>query len=240
MLPDDDPRIVEKLLVYLYTSDYDDEPSSQEPEDASSHDSSPEPAEYNQIIAHVRVYSLADRFDIKDLKTMAKRKFEAAITKRWPLPSFPAIVREIFRSTPSLDNGLRDIVISLCAQHMEDLIEERDVDNASQPSTDISPQVQEGTTWRDVMDEFRTFTNPLLARVIKAKSLEEATKTMDMLKAKFGQAGWELSSMINLASRSPQCCGTAKFNIHASRGTPFTPARLGLRCTICRHLYSEL
>ena len=99
-LPEDDPALVHQMLVFLYSCDYDEENQT----------SAQHPFEFN-----ARLYGLADKYGIEDLKDFAKYSLS-----RWldPLGSPPFAIsdlvkalRVIYTNTLSSDRGLRDLVI---------------------------------------------------------------------------------------------------------------------------------
>ena len=57
-------------------------------------------------MTNLRVYALADKFNIPALMDLAVDKFKRHINI-WPLHDFPAIVSEIVELTPVNDRGLR-------------------------------------------------------------------------------------------------------------------------------------
>jgi len=127
------------MLVYLYTSDYCDGDSSgpaevvaspeevlsdvledeersvstisitEEQDDASATTNEP------SLLNNVLVYAIAEKYGIAELKEMAKAKFQGRARSLLSAKEFPEIIRELYRSTPSSDRGLRDIVSRVCA-----------------------------------------------------------------------------------------------------------------------------
>jgi len=62
----------------------------------------------NSLLGNVHVYSIADKYDMPELKELAKKKFLDQVHN---LPStilYPEIIRLIYEPTPSSDRGLRD------------------------------------------------------------------------------------------------------------------------------------
>jgi hypothetical protein len=127
---EDDPATVERMISYVYTLDYRDE-EHQQPESGScdpmpcdeTSDSGREedqPALFGTT--SVRVYTIADKYDIPPLKELAKTKFQTWGEKNWARKEFSDIVKEIFESTPKSDRGLRDIATRIVALHADVLI----------------------------------------------------------------------------------------------------------------------
>ncbi len=149
---------MERVLLWLYTLEYpypvNATPSSEDtpfqetvpPTPFSSSNSKkdikPQPtslsnsvdladSETNRLIIHARVYALADRFDIPELREVATAKFKRYSSYRSPRSDdFVAAALEVLRSTPVNDSGLRPILRHVCATHLDgmrtDCVEERD------------------------------------------------------------------------------------------------------------------
>lgn len=71
---------------------------------------------------HVRVYAMADKYGVLELKELAKRKFTACADCDWPTENLAEILRAVYGSTPESDRGLRDVVARLCSNRLHDLI----------------------------------------------------------------------------------------------------------------------
>lgn len=128
------------MISYMYTFDYEDEKhqhlesvdqglpragdqvtratTADESETIIPHNEYP-PAPLNSV----RVYAIADKYDILSLKELARQWFCDWAATNWLHEDFCDIVQEIFNSTPDSDRGLRDVVIQIVAMHAEDLIQ---------------------------------------------------------------------------------------------------------------------
>lgn len=110
-LEHDDPATVERMLTFLYTGDYDA--------------GNPDAAVGNVgpfLMANTLLYSIADKYDLQGLKSLAKSQFENSARAAWGCGEFPAIVAKIFDSTPDTDLGLRDVVSHICAEHIDHVL----------------------------------------------------------------------------------------------------------------------
>ncbi|KAL8650255.1 MAG: hypothetical protein Q9210_003926 [Variospora velana] len=157
-LSDDDPQTLERLLQYLYTTDYDDKDVNVEDTpvaNASSTSSAqidnatpqvtpdaPEPEKEDESAHHkasatmnnAAVYALAEKYNIASLKNLAKEKFEDhCACFRWGTESLVATLEFIYTSTPAADQGLRDVMARVCFQQ---------INNSSGMVLD-APQLQE-------------------------------------------------------------------------------------------------
>jgi len=149
-LQEDDPDTVERMISYMYTLDYEDEEYGHSESTVSGTNSNDETAETmddehqtppetvagtqedststrgeNQptLFSSVRVYALADKYDIPPLKELARQRFCNWAEDNWACEDFSAIAREVFESTPKDDRGLRDVIIQLVANHADIFIQ---------------------------------------------------------------------------------------------------------------------
>lgn len=64
-----------------------------------------------------KVYALAEKYDIPSLKTLARRKFEIAISCYYDAPELAEAIERVYSSTVESDRGLRDVVLQLFKLH---------------------------------------------------------------------------------------------------------------------------
>ncbi|TVY28203.1 hypothetical protein LHYA1_G003352 [Lachnellula hyalina] len=156
-LEEDDPHTVERMLAYLYNSDYCDGDDSgpaagvaspeslasperptdaledEERSDSTSQSILEEPdnisatTDVPSLLNNVLVYAIAEKYGIAELKELAKSKFQGQAGSLLSAREFPEIIRELYRSTPSSDRGLRDIVSQVCAQHGRTIVDSPDL-----------------------------------------------------------------------------------------------------------------
>ena len=107
-LPEDDPILVHHMLVFIYSCDYDD----------GAHRPTQHPFEFN-----ARMYALADKYGIDDLKDIAKFSLSLSLPLlgAFNIPIFVKALRVIYTTTLSSDRGLRELVIPAIKQFMFDL-----------------------------------------------------------------------------------------------------------------------
>ena len=147
---DDDPQTVNRMMLYLYTLDYPDEDVSgvraervainQSPlphlkrktstttEEGTDSGSVAEGAVPHdaRMMNNVLVYAVAEKYDIPELKDLAKHKFQTLASSKWPHDEFQAIVECVFTTTPDNDMGLRQIVLDLCEKHFHDILKDEE------------------------------------------------------------------------------------------------------------------
>ena len=147
---DDDPQTVKRMIFYLYTQDYSDHdvPSMsaknvavdcytpphlhhknsttiEEVTDRSANLELSEGATTThdpRMLNNVLVYAVAEKYDIPDLKDLAKGKFQSLARSKWPHDDFYALAERVFSTTPDTDMGLRQVVLDICEEHSEDIL----------------------------------------------------------------------------------------------------------------------
>lgn len=139
---DDDASSVNRMLIYLYTNDYPDGeiPPAQRPSIDYGPSTSPylfelastsvvsmklRPGETgpsdDAVINNAKVYAVADKYDLPRLKEHAKAKFFTQM-QSCPHEDIAPVIRVVFESTPPADRGLREIVIQVCADDIDDIV----------------------------------------------------------------------------------------------------------------------
>lgn len=95
----------------MYKGTYDDEQTElsilQEAgragESSSIHSTAAEntPEDNSPVLwSSVRVYALADKYDVQPLKVLARHRFEDWIRQNWRHHEVPCLAREVFSTTP--------------------------------------------------------------------------------------------------------------------------------------------
>ena len=116
------------MLTYLYTLNYDDGDAPQamavdvsQDTDGRAPNSNSKPEVVNDATAshckymnNVRVYALAEKYNIPALKELAKTKFRKGQVTHMCV-HYREVISAIFESTPDTDSGLRNLAIRNCA-----------------------------------------------------------------------------------------------------------------------------
>ncbi|KAK8900789.1 hypothetical protein QC760_010553 [Botrytis cinerea] len=112
----DSPHALWRVLHYIYTGDYSDEPS--EILDSEGDDL--------ELLKHPRVFALADMFRIEQLKILACEKFKKQLQQHWISDTFPDCIREVYTTSNDIDiKTIRNAVVSVVALHKKELVEKR-------------------------------------------------------------------------------------------------------------------
>ncbi|CAG8175834.1 unnamed protein product [Penicillium salamii] len=116
-LPEEEPSLVQKMVEYLYTSNYIMDGRSSVPDGT---DSSENPlAVFDDLSFHISMYSLADRMFISGLKALSSQKTEKEFLERLDASSFPRAIKEMYTSTPEHVQGLRKIAVKVTMDHLK-------------------------------------------------------------------------------------------------------------------------
>lgn len=68
-----------------------------------------------------RVFVMAEKYDIPALKTLAKTKFEAAVSTEWNTCALSVSLRLMYDELPESDRLLKDVAIQAAASHAKEL-----------------------------------------------------------------------------------------------------------------------
>jgi hypothetical protein len=120
-LEEEDPEIFERVVKFIYTSDYSDSPGSATTtitRTASTKSGTASQA----LIVNTKVYISADKWDIPALKKLAANKFEDALPKEGKSSSFAMSLRLMFEETPESDRLLKDVALKFAGKHCKELI----------------------------------------------------------------------------------------------------------------------
>ncbi|KAL7622552.1 hypothetical protein AAE478_008059 [Parahypoxylon ruwenzoriense] len=75
----------------------------------------------DELIKHVRVYVTADFFLLDELKAYALKRFKSKLQKLWVNKSLMDCIREIYSSTNESEVELRNAVVKVAKEHLNDL-----------------------------------------------------------------------------------------------------------------------
>ncbi|KFY28058.1 hypothetical protein V491_00664 [Pseudogymnoascus sp. VKM F-3775] len=102
------PHALWRALQYMYTGDYTDDSS---PSLSSEGDDL-------ELLKHLRVYALADMFQIENLKTIACKKFQQQLQHHWISDTFVDCIREVYMTSRDSD-ATRKAVVNVVSSHQE-------------------------------------------------------------------------------------------------------------------------
>lgn len=110
-LYEDDPAMIDLLLCYLYTRDYDTSNNG-----------------LDLLVTHVHIYAIADKCGVSILKALAEHKICSALKGDWGLDisDFVAAIKLIYTINLASDRGLRDCIQDTLLKYVPLLRESKD------------------------------------------------------------------------------------------------------------------
>jgi sulfur relay (sulfurtransferase) DsrC/TusE family protein len=108
-MKDEHPRIVEAMIRSFYGLHYDIN----------------QPPQMCPLLFNVKVYAIADKFEVEYLKIQAKLTFVTLAQDYWNSDEFLTAAFEAYTTTPKSDRGLRDVVVAVCQKHRKELREKK-------------------------------------------------------------------------------------------------------------------
>ena len=74
--------------------------------------------ESSQPLLHAKIYEIAEKYEVKGLKDLAREKFKRSCEQFWDNDVFAVAAHHVFSTTPDSDKGLRDLVSLTISKHM--------------------------------------------------------------------------------------------------------------------------
>ncbi|KAK4150193.1 hypothetical protein C8A00DRAFT_46348 [Chaetomidium leptoderma] len=112
-----------------------------------------------RLFLHLRLYIMADKFDVPGLKLLARNRFYRAAEAAWmDEECFPAVVDEIYSTTLATDVALREIVCRLVGSLIGDREQRERMDEVMRKHGDFAVGVmnymieQEKSVWGGISD----------------------------------------------------------------------------------------
>lgn len=109
ILPDDDKSVVHEMLRYLYTGSYHDDSG-----DAKQSDLTP-------ILFNVHMHTIADKYDIPPLVTLAEAKFAERAEEEWISADFANAIEEVYATAPDSKRAMQLCAVDTAALHSKTL-----------------------------------------------------------------------------------------------------------------------
>jgi speckle-type POZ protein len=100
--------MVRRMVEFFYTSDYTEE---SEEEDTGT-DTIP------VLSIHAAMFTLADKYDIEELKVLSANKYSEYLTKNSNVTNFLLSISEVYNSTPPSERGLRDRALAFAREKL--------------------------------------------------------------------------------------------------------------------------
>ncbi|KAJ5430507.1 hypothetical protein N7491_007523 [Penicillium cf. griseofulvum] len=125
-MKDEHPRVVEAMIRSFYGLHYDINQSQ---------------PQMCPMLFNVKVYSLADKFEVEYLKIQAKLTFVTLAQENWNSNEFLTAAFEAYKTTPKSDRGLRDVVVAVCQKYRKGLREKKGFEKLLQETPGLATDV---------------------------------------------------------------------------------------------------
>ena len=110
-LDEDDPRVVQAMLHYMYHGNYGDTGNAL--------------TDLTPIVLDVGMFTIADKYFIGPLKALAKARFVETCASEWKTEAFAQAVREIY-TTSLEDTAMKDVVIDTIKVNGGEFLKDKD------------------------------------------------------------------------------------------------------------------
>ncbi|KAF7189526.1 hypothetical protein HII31_09166 [Pseudocercospora fuligena] len=151
-LPDDNKHAVDALITYLYKADYDDELAVED---------------FSPTVFSVHVNTIADKYNIQGLATLAAAKVARRATTEWNTSAFADAIEEMYKTSPESKKGMQKHIVDIAAKHIKELRSK-----------------VFGIRFREISDTIAPFSAALLERILdpSVKSNDSHLKGMEHYK----------------------------------------------------------
>lgn len=196
--------------------------------------------EESGLLNNVRVYAIAEKYSIFELKELAKTKFLSQVNSLISCNDFPEIIKMIYKSTPDSDRGLRNVVSDICTKQVRAFIDNRTFKEAVRDVGKFGLNVLSGALKDDderleqaivqtLKDDDERLEQALAQKVVSEKKIIEGKVEIFYLRIDVNKARETLEEVITVVNRHVSCrqCST-DFN---SRLNSENPRKL--RCVKC-------
>ena len=202
-------------------------------------------APHERLMNNVLVYALANKYDIPELKTLAKAKFSTLVGGQSSLEDLSTTANAVFTTTPASDLGLRHIVINVCSESVQAALENESIVSTMEEQGYFALGVLRHIVGRLASVEARLGETIIREDVLRAE-LAESAKEKKGLAQQAENALHEknvgllsLDSALDSANNVEECrhC-KADFSGHLKRIGSSATLALRLTCSKCRTKHS--
>lgn len=135
---DDEPSIVDKMMIYLYTLDYDDHRSSSLAKPAEAKVTAYDPA---SLLVNAKVYIIAEKYEIEALKKLACTKYGEVLPNTWNTSIFSESASHLYENTVETDRMLRDVIVQGASDNVKNLLDRGEFVEMLKSHGDIATEI---------------------------------------------------------------------------------------------------
>ena len=131
-LKEDDPPTVQRMLTYFYALDYDDDDGKSgsvayntgDGVESACSEAKDKYPNYTRLMNNVAVYAIAHKYEVTELKELARVKFSELLFKGCLSGDPVAVVNAVFETTSFSDTGLRNVAIGFCTSQIDNIVDD--------------------------------------------------------------------------------------------------------------------
>jgi len=120
----DDVETFDRMMTFFYRQDYG---TSDGPDDT--------------LPVHAKVYAIAEKHGVANLKELAKQYYIASLVRYWRVSDMARAIMVVNKSVPAQIDGLKQITAFTVAKHLARLIENNDIVGVLAANPDFSIRV---------------------------------------------------------------------------------------------------
>ena len=117
---------LEKMVTFFYNADYDDE--------------LPDGTEFSRLQLHIRMFALADKYDIPDLSIVAAKKYSSGCDTSWNPSEFLTSIRDVYETTPPSSRTLRNLACIAIRMHLPQMLDDESIGGMYEETLTESPE----------------------------------------------------------------------------------------------------
>ncbi|KAG0646411.1 Kelch repeat and BTB domain-containing 5, partial [Hyphodiscus hymeniophilus] len=136
-LNDDDLDVFECLVSFFYKETYDDSHNVTTTLAVPSSMNDSFVGTSQALLLNAKVYVMAEKFDIPELKKLATVKYEAAVPIDWNSEAMAASINVVYEETPQSDRSLKEVMIKAAGEHARYLLERSEFLSLCTQSNDV-------------------------------------------------------------------------------------------------------
>ncbi|PWY74523.1 hypothetical protein BO94DRAFT_424171, partial [Aspergillus sclerotioniger CBS 115572] len=118
---DDDPEAIRAMIQFMYGIDY--------------NKSGGDDGHACPLLFAVKMYQIADKYAVPRLQQQAKKTFETLAKTCWEMDYFSTVIAEAYRCTTKSDRSLRDPLVEISREHIDELREKDEFQKVLEEAT---------------------------------------------------------------------------------------------------------
>ncbi|KAL8716301.1 MAG: hypothetical protein Q9220_000206 [cf. Caloplaca sp. 1 TL-2023] len=173
------------------------------------------------------VYTLADKYDVKGLKELSQTKFEIRSADEWEGEDILTIMPQVYKATPSTDRRLREVMLRVCLEQMDWLLEEPGSTQVLLEDAELTTELLKKVHWNSKHAQLEGI-------LIRSRAAE-----VEKVKA---WADTEEKTLKKIFLNTATCsgCGRPLDLVISNGSSQHWQQPISIKCRLCRHKYAPV